>query len=227
MSEGAANTSIVYLKKRDKNAAGEDDESTQDQQGDIFRPRAEYIGVSPSGRPIEQNDLLSIKDQYRHFEEGHWEGIEMRSVGTDKIKLVRAAPAGNQRLWLEPETNRTSLLYDRLSYVLRAPIIKDRFSYCYFHPRYVEIVSMLTSLPINIVPFKSLCEQGFPRRGRKPSEESAEGIIVLKVRNVTGNGINFETDYAPDTSSNRSRYPKVNQGDVLITSTGEGTIGPG
>ena len=53
------------------------------------------------------------------------------------------------------------------------------------------------------------------------------GIPILKVRNVTGHGISLDTDNAPDTDEIRKECARamVQQNDLLITSTGEGTIG--
>lgn len=221
MSEGAANTSIIYLVKKDAS------NPSLQKQDDIFFARAEYIGISPSGRPIEQNDLLAIKEHFRQFEEEKWEGIELRSVNNNRMNIIRAAPSDDSALWLEPEVNRTSLLYDRLSYVVRSPIIKDRFSYTYFHPRYYEIMNALDGIAEEVSSLESLCIKGYPLRGKKPSEESTDGISILKVRNITGHGIDFDTDYAPDTESIRKECVRalVQQYDILVTSTGEGTIG--
>lgn len=220
MSEGAANTSVLYAVKKDP-------KNSLEKQDDIFFARAEYIGISPSGRPIDQNDLLAIREHYRQFQEGNWEGIELRAVGKQRMEVVRAAPNKEGGLWLEPEVNRTSLLYDRLSYVVKSPKIEDRFSYTFFHPRYYEIIAELEKLAVEVVSLESLCVSGYPRRGKKPSEDSADGLPVLKVRNVTGQGIDFDSDYAPDNEAIRKECVRalIEQNDILITSTGEGTIG--
>ncbi len=221
MSEGAACTSILYAVKKNP------DDSKLTDQGDIFFARAEFIGITPSGKPIPENDLLAIRDQYRQLEEASWKGIEMKASSDDRMVMVRAQPAGEQRLWLEPKVNRTSLLYDRLSYVVRSPQIADRFSYTFNHPSYYRVMDILDTMPVEVLPLSALCVEGYPVRGRTPDEESTEGIPILKVRNVTGNGINLDTEYAPDNETTRSRCDRalLSKGDVLITSTGEGTIG--
>ena len=225
MSGGAACTSILYAVKKDP--ASDDPALTE--QGDIFFARAEYIGISPSGRPIQENDLLTIKEHYRRFESGDWDGIEIRSTDAANMQPLRSTPCANDRIgfWLEPVVNRTSLLYDRLSYVVRSPIIRDRFSYTYFHPRYYEVRNSLLGMDVPKATLEDLCVTGYPARGKKPAEESDQGISILKVRNVTGSGINLETEYAPDTPQVRESCAAaiVEKGDLLITSTGEGTIG--
>ena len=74
---------------------------------------------------------------------------------------------------------------------------------------------------------EALCIDGYPARGAKPTEESADGIPILKVRNVTGRSVDMETEYAPDSDETRFQCGRalVRKDDILITSTGEGTIG--
>ena len=221
MSEGAACTSILYAVKKDHDTPKLSD------QGDIFFARAEFIGISPSGRPIPQNDLLTIRENLRRFEAGEWDGIEMEPSRTDRMIFHRTEPSADDRLWLEPTVNRTSLLYDRLSYVVRKPVIGDRFSYTFNHPVYYRTMDVLDRMNVPIVTLLSLCAEPYPARGKKPSEESAEGIPILKVRNVTGHGIDMETEYAPDNETSKAECARamVERGDILLTSTGEGTIG--
>jgi type I restriction enzyme M protein len=220
MSEGAACTSILYVVKKDES------NPALTTQGDIFFARAEYVGISPSGNPIDQNDLPAIREQFLRFEHGAWDGIELRPSAPHRMEIVRAEPSSGGD-WLEPETNRTSLLYDRLSYVVRDPKVANRFSYTYNHPKYYRLMNALDAMPVDVASLESLCVEGYPRRGKIPKEESTEGIPILKVRNVTGDGISMETDYAPDTEEVREYCAKgiVREGDLLITSTGEGTIG--
>jgi type I restriction enzyme M protein len=220
MSEGAACTSILFAAKKDPES------EKLLQQGDIFFARAEYIGISPSGSTIDRNDLLSIREHFARYERGEWDGIEMRPSGQDdnRMYIVRGVHSSGGD-WLEPEVNRTSLLYDRLSYVVRSAQIKDRFSYTYNHPNYYRLMKALDSMPVNVVTLESLCQENFPVRGKSPNEESVEGIPVIKVRNVTTDGISLDTDYAPDSEDTRKRTILLQSGDLLITCTGEGTIG--
>lgn len=222
LSEGAACTSILYAVKKDP------DDPSAAEQGDIFFARAEYIGTSPSGKQIPKNDLLAIREQYRRFEDGEWEGIEMEQLEGDRVEFVREEPGNDENgLWLEPTTNRTSLLYDRLGYVLRTPKLCNRFGYTFNHPKYYRTVQGIEDMAVPVVSLESLCAEPYPARGRKAAEESADGIPILKVRNVTGNGIRLETEYAPDSDETRMSCGRslVLKDDVLITSTGEGTIG--
>ena len=218
MSNGAACTSILFVTKKDSRHP--------ETQGDIFFARAEYIGISPAGRPIDKNDLLAIREDYRRFERGEWDGIEIRPKGTNK-RIVVGHSLAEGGPWLEPEANRTRQLYDRLSYVVRDPDIQDRFSYTFFHPRYFSIMNELETMGITSVPFAEICVAGYPSRGKKPSEDSFQGIPIIKVRNVTGSGIDFDTDYAPEKPEILVECERAvaKKDDILIASTGEGTIG--
>lgn len=220
MSEGAACTSILFAVKKDPK------DSHLSKQEDIFYARAEYIGISPSGQPIPENDLLSIREHFKAFQEGQWGGIELKHEESSEVSILREV-SGKQGPWLEPSVNRTSLLYDRLSYVVRSPRIQDRFSYTYEHPEYYRIMRTLGQMNVPVMQLEELCVDRYPVRGRKPSEEATDGIPILKVRNVTGQGISLEADHAPDNEDTRSKCARalIQKGDVLITSTGEGTIG--
>jgi len=219
MSEGAACTTILYVVKKDPS-----DHTTE--QGDIFFARAEYVGISPSGSPIDQNDLPAIREQFQRFMRGKWDGIELKPTENDRMRIVRSQPPSGED-WLEPEVNRTSLLYDRLSFVIRSPKIVNRFSYTYNHPKYYQLMNVLDGMPVEVTSLQSLCEEGYPIRGKTPKQQSNDGIPILKVRNVTGNGISMKTDFAPDSETVREDCKRgmVRKGDLLITSTGEGTIG--
>ena len=223
MSGGAACTSVLYAVKKDH-----EDPRARD-QGDIFFARAEHIGVAPSGKPIPENDLPAIREQYRRFENGEWSGIEMEPSSNGGMRFIREEPSKDERLWLEPTVNRTSLLLDRLSYVIRRPCITDRFSYTYFHPEYYRLMNTIADISVSTVvaTMQALCEPGYPSSGKRPSEQSLDGIPILKVRNVTGNGIDMDTDFAPDSDAIRKECGRglIRKDDILITSTGEGTIG--
>ena len=62
---------------------------------------------------------------------------------------------------------------------------------------------------------QELCEEGYPVRGQKPAEEASEGIPILKVRNITGQGIDIETG-----QTQRKIGSLVYKNDVLITVRG-------
>ena len=218
MSGGAACTSILYAIKKRADDVG--------MRREIFFSRAQNIGISPSGRQIDKNDLPAIRESFRKFERGTWNGTELQQTDSSQMTLVRDVPslAGT---WHEPAVDRTSLLYDRQEFVVSSVHDLDRFSYTYFHPHYYRIMEEIASMGVAPRSLFDLCIDTYPLRGKKPSEDSLHGIPILKVRNITGSGIDFDTDFAPDTSAILAECARamVNKNDVLITSTGEGTIG--
>lgn len=218
MSKGAACTSILYAIKKPAESAGK--------QREVFFSRAQNIGISPSGRQTHKNDLPAIRESYRKFERGAWDGTLLRQTNASHMIFVRDVPSETGP-WYEPDVDRTSLLYDRQDYVVSGSHKFNRFSYTYFHPRYYRILEEIDSMGVPCQQLKDICLNDYPLRGKKPSEDSLQGIPILKVRNVTGTGIDFDTDFAPDTPAILAECSRalVHKNDVLVTSTGEGTIG--
>ena len=67
-----------------------------------------------------------------------------------------------------------------------------------------------------------LCEIS---RGKTADLYVSTGVPILKVRNITGNGINWKTHFVLKTFYDENPKCHLRKDDVLLTSTGEGTIG--
>lgn len=61
--------------------------------------------------------------------------------------------------------------------------------------------------------------------GKTANQYVTSGIPIVKVRNVTGEGINWNTDYILRAFYEANPSIHLKRDDILITSTGEGTIG--
>ncbi len=61
--------------------------------------------------------------------------------------------------------------------------------------------------------------------GKGGEEYVSDGVPILKVRNVTGEGINWNTDFLLRSFFEANTKSHLRQGDVLVTTTGLGTIG--
>jgi hypothetical protein len=61
--------------------------------------------------------------------------------------------------------------------------------------------------------------------GKGGEEYVSDGIPIVKVRNVTGEGINWNTDFVLREFFESNRKAHLQQDDVLVTATGLGTIG--
>jgi N-6 DNA Methylase len=61
--------------------------------------------------------------------------------------------------------------------------------------------------------------------GKGAEEYVSEGVPILKVRNITGEGINWNTDFVLRTFYEANPKSHLRLDDVLVTATGLGTIG--
>lgn len=61
--------------------------------------------------------------------------------------------------------------------------------------------------------------------GKTGDEYVSEGVPILKVRNVTGEGINWNTDFVLPSFYEANPASHLRSDDVLVTATGLGTIG--
>jgi type I restriction enzyme M protein len=61
--------------------------------------------------------------------------------------------------------------------------------------------------------------------GKGGEEYVSEGVPILKVRNVTGEGVNWNTDFVLRTFFEANAKSHLQPDDVLVTATGLGTIG--
>lgn len=62
-------------------------------------------------------------------------------------------------------------------------------------------------------------------RGKTADQYVTSGVPIIKVRNVTGEGLDWDTDYILRDFYDRYSTFHLQPNDVLITSTGDGTIG--
>lgn len=61
--------------------------------------------------------------------------------------------------------------------------------------------------------------------GKTGEEYVSEGVFILKVRNVTGEGVNWNTDFVLRDFFEANPKAHLRRNDVLVTTTGLGTIG--
>lgn len=96
-------------------------------------------------------------------------------------------------------------------------------------PRYAEMEKRLLSIAQEkgyiVQPLSGadgLCDFV---RGKTGEEYVSEGVPIIKVRNVTGEGIDWNTDFVLRVFYDRLKSSHLRKGDVLVTTTGLGTIG--
>lgn len=110
--------------------------------------------------------------------------------------------------------------------ITKLDINNYRFDFEWFDPRHEAMLKKLNEIArdknykVNTIDF--FCK---PFRGKTAEHYVSEGIPILKLRNITGQGINWDTDNILKSfyDDNPSFHLRFN--DVLVTSTGVGTIG--
>lgn len=102
----------------------------------------------------------------------------------------------------------------------------SRFDIEFLDPRHQELETYLQSIKkskdLKLCSIGDLCEVF---GGKTPNEYVESGVPIIKLRNVTGRGINWDTDFVDDEFFQRNTELHIRRNDILLTSTGDGTIG--
>lgn len=172
-----------------------------DDQPVTFYGRSENIGYKGARINESLSDLPALLDAYQKFQQ------------TGK------APKATKPHW----TNRSRCFTARLT----DP--RGRIDFEWKDPRHIEMDRRLQAIASEkgylIRPLGG--EQGLCDfiKGKAGQEYVSEGIPILKVRNVTGEGINWNTDFLLRSFYDANPASHLNKQDVLVTTTGLGTIG--
>lgn len=173
--------------------------SPDEEQPYTFFARCENIGYDVRRRPdLTKNELPDILIRYRDYAQ---KGI---------------APTENKSDWSQKSR----------FFIHRIKPNESRFDFEYLDPRHEEMKAEFEKLVerqnYETDTLERLCTVF---RGSTAERYVSSGVSILKVRNVTGEGINWDTDHVLkeffDSHASRRLHPL----DVLITSTGFGTIG--
>lgn len=108
------------------------------------------------------------------------------------------------------------------------PLKKDseRLDVEFLDPRHRQLANHLKKVATaKGYKVKSLSEVCNVSAGKTADKYVDEGIPIIKLRNVTGNGIDWDTDYVEEEFFEANEPFHIHKNDVLLTSTGEGTIG--
>jgi restriction endonuclease S subunit len=93
----------------------------------------------------------------------------------------------------------------------------------YFHPKYIELLKKINSSGFQVVDLKEICLEPI-RRGRTP-EYSEKGIPVIKVANLKNERIEGVDSFVSEEFYDRNPLARIGSGDILIASTGVGSVG--
>ena len=176
-------------------------EEPSDDQPATFFGRSENIGYKGARLNESVSDLQRVLAAFREFQET---GI---------------APTVPKRHW----TERSHFFAARLT----EPTARMDFEW--HDPRHAEMGLRLRA----IAEEKGYIVQtlGGPEglcafvKGKGGDKYVSEGVPILKVRNVTGEGVGWSTDFVLPSFHEANRAAHLRRGDVLLTATGLGTIG--
>lgn len=191
-------TSILFLKKKG---------TPSDDQPHTFYARSENIGYNIGYSMMRQDESLSdlpkIQNAYFKFKETGEIPIEKKENWSYKSKyLIKKLEAGIKRIdfeWLDPRHEEME--------------------------RHLEELSKRKGLKIETIG--DMVSRGICQivKGKTAEAYVSQGIPIIKTRNVTNEGIDWDTDFVLKEFYDSNPQSHLKQEDLLITSTGVGTIG--
>lgn len=116
---------------------------------------------------------------------------------------------------------------DEPRFVMKILDLEDRWDFKVYDKRYVTVVNATEKGKYPVLRLGSLCREN-PKRGSQP-KYNPDGIIpVLKTVNVGSGHIDFDSALRVDSDFleiQSGKKSKIYKGDILITSTGDGSWG--
>lgn len=168
-----------------------------------FYARSENIGYDMMKQDESKSDLSLVHDAYFKFKETGKVPENLEKKWSDKSKsFTTHLTYGIRRIdfeWLDP---RHDELDRRLEEISRIKGYK------------LETIGDLVS--------RNVCQIIM---GKTAEIYVSQGIPIIKLRNVTNEGINWKTDYVLKDFFDSNQKSHLKPMDILITSTGVGTIG--
>lgn len=157
-----------------------------------------------------------------------YKGARLNENLSDLPSMLRAYREF-QKTGKAPKTTKTHWTEKSRFFVARLTNASERMDFEWNDPRHAEMDIRLE---------KIMAEKGYVVRplggkdglcdfigGKGGEEYVSEGIPILKVRNITGEGINWNTDFVLRTFYEANAKASLLPDDVLVTTTGLGTIG--
>lgn len=125
--------------------------------------------------------------------------------------------AGTQRC-IDKESNKYNVMFNKMS---KSNIL--RFSARYHDPNMRLLEDILTSKPY--VRIRDILKDDI-RRGVQPKYDEDGDVVVIKTGQLKNNYIDLsESEYVSSEFYNIKEKAQINKGDVLLASTGKGSIG--
>lgn len=168
-----------------------------------FYARSENIGYEKMKQDPSKSDLPQIRNAYFKF------------------KKTGRFPQGVKKHW----TDKAKFFAKKLTYGIR------RMDFEWFDPRHEELNMRLEKIrrekgykleTIGDLVSRNVCQM---IKGKGADVYVSQGIPIIKVRNVTNEGINWDTDYVLRRFFDENPQSHLRPNDVLTNSTGRGSIG--
>ena len=134
-----------------------------------------------------------------------------------------------QRLGVAPTARKSHWTERTRFYATKLTNPAGRIDFEWNDPRHIEMARRLRRIAKQ--RGYASCELGGPAGlcsfvgGKAGKEYVSTGVAILKVRNVTGEGIDWNSDFVLDEFYAHNPNSHLQSGDVLVTTTGLGTIG--
>ncbi|HLE75096.1 MAG TPA: N-6 DNA methylase [Candidatus Bathyarchaeia archaeon] len=174
-----------------------------DDQPSTFYARSENIGYDMMRQDESMSDLPKIKEAYFRFKESGNLPIVTKKDWSDKSKFfIKKLQYGIRRIdfeWLDYRHEDMDKQLEK---------IKNEKGYK------LEMLKDLIS--------RGICQI---INGKTSEIYVSQGVPIIKVRNVTNEGIDWNTDFVLKSFFDANPQSHLKQKDLLITSTGVGTIG--
>ena len=176
-------------------------EQESEDQPDTFYGRSENIGYRASRINEAISDLSGLLAAFREFEATGSPPTQTKAHWTERSRFFKTRltdPAG------------------RIDFEWNDPRHEDMDS------RLQQLVNARGYAVLTLGGSSGLCDLV---TGKGADEYVSEGVPILKVRNVTGEGISWESDFVLKAFFDSNSTTHLKRGDVLVTTTGLGTIG--
>ena len=199
-AESAMKTSILYLVKK---------EAEDEEQPATFMAISKNIGHNDMGRPTpDENDLPLILDAFRKFERGE---IQPQPI-----------PKGNP-----DDFAQISLLTDESVFTFNIKLTKDlrRLDCEYNHPRHLWLKREMDRMKNPSLELRKLGDLVDPKRGKSSRVYVTEGFSIIKIINLTGHGLDWNTDFVSSNFFYDNEEYHLKKYDVLVCCTGIGSLG--
>lgn len=180
---------------------------------------------------LERKDTPSDDQPLTFF--GRSENIGYRAAKLDEsasdLPDVLAAYHVFQQTGMPPASDKTHWTEKTKFFVAKLTDPVGRIDFEWHDPRHEEMSRRLHDIALDrgypVCPLAGQDGVCHLIQGKTSPTYVSDGVPILKVRNITGEGIDWKTDYVLEVFFDGNPKSHLKRGDVVVTTTGLGTIG--